>query len=160
MLVECIRAIGGVTIDGVVVYPCATRFEKQDNLKLVYFGSVGAIQFLWPSLLGDSRFSHLLEDFLKVTEVAPSPNRLPQELAEQLYRGGESGMGFFTFVVKFMSGREQFYSTGNFVDFLESSDGDDPESAVSVIPHERRQSEYLSDLPFTVCIVPEASGLA
>jgi hypothetical protein len=73
-----------------------------------------------------------------IAEVKESPIRLPAQFANEIYRNGESGMGYTIFTVVFSDGSRQAYGMGNAVDFIRYPDGKGPKDVVAVIPHEGR----------------------
>ena len=76
-----------------------------------------------------------------VVEVQESPTRLPAKFANEIYRSGESGMGYTTFTVVFADGMRQACATGNAVDFIRYPSGKLPKDVVAVIPHEGRRDD-------------------
>jgi hypothetical protein len=48
---------------------------------------------------------------------------LPPKIAQKIYDGGESGMGYYAFRLKFTDGSVQAYSTGGAVDFISLPEG-------------------------------------
>jgi len=73
-----------------------------------------------------------------VTDAEDSPTRLPARFANEIYRNGESGMGYTIFTVVFADGERQASGTGNGVDFIRYPDGKTPADVVAVLPHEGR----------------------
>ena len=70
-----------------------------------------------------------------VASISESPSRLPVQFANQLYRAGESGMGYCVFTVVFQNGSARKYVTGNAVDFLAYPFGLGPRDVIAVQPH-------------------------
>ena len=56
----------------------------------------------------------------KVVKILESPYRLPQMLAQELYRQGESAMGAYSFTVEFSDGTQLSYATDGLDDFLDT----------------------------------------
>lgn len=88
-----------------------------------------------------------------VAEVQDSPIRLPAQFATELYRHGESGMGYTIFTVVFADGHRQAWGGGNAVDFIRYPAGRGPDDVVQVIPHEgRRDSNIMTRPDWYVCL--------
>ena len=73
-----------------------------------------------------------------VSALDPSPNRLPHEIANKIYRGGESGMGYTVFKLQFKDGSTQAYLSGNAVDFIAYPPGKTAADVAAVEPHRGR----------------------
>jgi hypothetical protein len=87
-----------------------------------------------------------------LVSVVESPSRLPAPLATELYKAGESGMGYTVFTVIFKTmiqfiRRRKTYLTGNAVDFIEYPLGTGPKDVVSVLPHVGRRTASLARQP-------------
>ena len=92
-----------------------------------------------------------------VAEVEDSPTRLPAKFANEIYRNGESGMGYTIFTVVFANGFRQACVTGNAVDFIRYPPGKSPKDVVAVIPHEGRRDDSLVKAPeWYWCLYSEA----
>ena len=76
-----------------------------------------------------------IEDIAAVDE---SPCRLPPEIANKIYKAGESGMGYTVFTLFFSDGSKQAYLTGNAVDFVAYPPGKTLRDVVEVKPHAGR----------------------
>ncbi|HTS34236.1 MAG TPA: hypothetical protein VMH04_01115 [Candidatus Solibacter sp.] len=82
-----------------------------------------------------------------VASVAESPTRLPAQFANELYKRGESGMGYTIFTVVFADGRLQACASGNAIDFIRYPTGKGPKDVVAVLPHEGRRDDSLVKSP-------------
>ena len=71
-----------------------------------------------------------IEDVFAVEE---SHTRLPALFADELYRNGESGMGYTIFTVVFADGQWQACVTGNAVDLIRYPPGKGSRDVVAVI---------------------------
>ena len=85
-----------------------------------------------------------------VIEILDSSNRLPKRFADQIYKVGESGMGYFCFTVRFITGLSYVYYTGSIVDFIEYPKGMTTMEVVSVGPASQVKT-YLRDVPYVWC---------
>jgi hypothetical protein len=133
---------------GLAYYPCLVTLHDCTSLDRVYLVS----QAPWIKLWGvhprsDSGKSEVLvSDLLSVVE---SPSRLPAPFATELYKAGESGMGYTVFTVVFKTTipflrRRKTYLTGNAVDFIAYPLGKGPKDVVSVLSHVGRRSASLA----------------
>jgi hypothetical protein len=82
-----------------------------------------------------------------VASLAESPSRLPPQFANELYKAGESGMGYTIFTIVFSDGSRQAYLTGNAVDFLEYPEGKGPQNVTALLPHEGRNDGERKNAP-------------
>lgn len=99
----------------------------------------------------------LVEDILSIAE---SPSRLPASFANDLYRAGESGMGYIVFTVVFRRTipflrRRKSYVTGNAVDFIDYPLGKGPKDVVSVLPHVGRRVWNKASPRYCWCLYSE-----
>jgi len=93
-----------------------------------------------------------------VAQVPDSSSRLPARLANEIYRNGESGMGYTIFTVVFADGLRQACVTGNAVDFIRYPRHKGPKDVVAVIPHEGRRDDSLMESPeWYWCLYSEES---
>lgn len=123
--------------DGFTTYaPCEVRLasgEVRDRVYLVeahdYFAGRGD----WPDD-GPAEVVRI-QDIIGITS---SPTRLRADLADEVYREGESGMGYTIFTVVMRDGARLPFSVANAVDFPSWPPGTNPEDAVGVLPHEGR----------------------
>jgi hypothetical protein len=87
-----------------------------------------------------------------VRRIAESPFRLPARLADELYRAGESGMGYTVFTVEFGNSARQAYVAGNAVDFIDPPAGLRASDAVGVRPHEGRHDAGPRPIEYYWCL--------
>jgi hypothetical protein len=128
---------------GLAYYPCLLTMKDGTSMDRVYLAS----QAPWIKLWGiypnqDPGKSEVL--IADVVSVAESPSRLPAPFANELYKAGESGMGYAVFRVVFKGTipflhRRKSYVTGNAVDFIDYPLGKGPKDVVSVLPHVGRR---------------------
>jgi len=96
-----------------------------------------------------------------VASLIASPSRLPAKFANELYKAGESGMGYTVFTVVFsrrfglFPSRRDFV-TGNAVDFIQYPWGQGPKDVVAVLPHVgRRDSSFRPGPKYFRCLYSE-----
>jgi hypothetical protein len=77
----------------------------------------------------------------EVLSVRSSLSRLPAKFATKLYEGGESGMGFVVFTVRFSDGSQQAYVAGNAADFIRYPNEKKADDVVDVLPHVGRDTK-------------------
>lgn len=132
-------------------FPCLVRLKDGRTLDRVYV--VEARPYIahwgvWPDQ--DSHKNEVrVED---VAEIHESPSRLPANFATELYRAGESGMGYLVFTVRFSDGTEKSYASGNAVDFISLPLGKSGNDIAGVVPYEGRDRAVTSNVPYFWCI--------
>lgn len=118
-------------------YPCKVVITNGESVDCVYIEPEDLYIKYWgvfPENDSGKRYIWISE----IAQVEESPSRLPAQFANELYRSGESGMGYTIFTVVFADGTRQAYGTGNAVDFILYPSGKGQEDVVKVIPHEGR----------------------
>lgn len=140
------------SVDGDLEYfPCCVRTKDGRELDRVYV--VSARQYIakwgvWPDQ-DPHKFEIRLED---VAEIRESPTRLPPRFANELYRAGESGMGYIVFTVTFRDGTSEAYVGGNAIDFISLPRDRTPRDIVSVTPHAGRERAVAGNEPYYWCL--------
>jgi hypothetical protein len=136
---------------GLLYFPCRVTLRDGKILDAVYIEP--EIPYLQTWGMEDRGESVIrIEDVLKVED---SPTRLPPQFANEIYRGGESGMGYTIFTVLFSDGQRQAYATGNAVDFITYPEGKTPIDVVAVEPHEGRHSNPVTGPTYYWCLFSE-----
>src|SRR6266404_3576589 len=136
-------------------YPCLVRLNDATEVDRVYLVSEAPYIRHWGVYPGqDSGKSEVhVED---VASLKESPSRLPPQFANELYKAGESGMGYTLFVVVFSDGTRQAFLTGNAVDFIEYPQGKGPQDVTAVLPNEGRNDPGRREAPnYSWCIYSE-----
>ncbi len=144
--------------NGSVEYrPCAVVLRTGESLPRVYIVEESAYLEHWRVLPGEDsgRRAVCIES---VKSVSESPYRLPASLANEVYRSGESGMGYYVFQVLFRNGVRQSYLTGGAVDFIDSPPGCVVADAVAVFPHAGRQDAREQTMDYYWCLYGGATG--
>lgn len=118
-------------------YPCRVTLTDGRILDTVYIEPEGPYLALWGIYPENDRGKSWIwiED---VVTVEDSPTRLPAHFANELYRHGESGMGYTRFVVEFSDGTRQACISGNAIDFIRYPEGKGPNDVTAVLPHAGR----------------------
>jgi hypothetical protein len=144
--------------DGDLVYhPCRVVFENGEVLDTVYVVPEKPYLKYWGVYPEDDKGKRWIriED---VSAVEDSSTRLPARFADELYRNGESGMGYTIFTVVFADGQRQACVTGNAVDFIRYPPGKGPSDVVAVISHEgRRDDSLVKAPPWYWCLFSEST---
>jgi hypothetical protein len=114
-------------------YPCRVTLKSGESLDTVYILSEKPYLFYWGIYPEDDPAKKWIriED---IAEVEDSPIRLPARFAEEIYRRGESGMGYTVFTVVFADGSRQACVNGNAIDFVNYPLGKGPADAIEVLP--------------------------
>jgi hypothetical protein len=131
--------------------PCAVTLDDGSELPCVYVVDHEAYIRLW-GVYPESDSGKRAVPVSSVRHIEDSPNRLPAPLADELYRAGESGMGYTVFTVEFRDGRRQAYVTGNAVDFIDPPPGVRAADAVRVRTHEGRQGAKHPSVDYYWCL--------
>jgi hypothetical protein len=137
-------------------FPCAVTLKDGRRDGRVYLASAEPWfqkWGVWPE--SDPGKSWIrLED---VASVAESPWRLPAKFANELYRAGESGMGYTVFTVEFsgVTKLRRAYLTGNAVDFIEYPWRKGPKDVIGVLPHIGRDAKPRTGPRYSWCLFSE-----
>ena len=118
-------------------YPCGVRLTDGTLVDCVYV--VDAVDYIesWGVFPKDDRGKREVA-IETVTDIYPSPRRLPANLANQLYEAGESGMGYVIFTIVFEDGTHLPCHTGNAVDFIDLPSSFRDKRIQDVVPHAGR----------------------
>ena len=156
---ESLRKIESTQDGDLTYFPCSITLTSGETLDTVYIMPERPVMKLWEGYLQTDGAKRLIrvED---VAEVRDSPARLPARFANELYKHGESGMGYTIFTVVFSDGTRQAYVTGGGVDFLQYPPGKGPLDVTAVIPSEGREADSLVKAPPSYwCIYTDLTGI-
>jgi hypothetical protein len=129
--------------DGELFYfPCKARLRDGSSVDTVYVAPERTYLKYWGVYPEDDKgkLSVKIDD---VVEIESSPTRLPARFANEIYRNGESGMGYVVFTVLFADDEKQACVSGNAVDFIRYPARKGPKDVVGVIPHQGRRDDSL-----------------
>ena len=143
---EALKSIEPSRDGELVYYPCRAVLKSGEAFDTVYIVPEKPYVKQWGVYPENDRGKRWIrmED---IAEVQESPTRLPAQFANDIYRNGESGMGYTIFTVVFADGVRQACATGNAVDFIQYPIGKGPKDVVAVIPHEGRRNDSLVKSP-------------
>jgi len=129
-----------------VYYPCRAVLRSGKASDAVYIVAVEPYIKYWGVYPENDRGKKWIkmEDIAKIEE---SSIRLPAQYANEIYRNGESGMGYTIFTVVFADGTRQACVSGNAVDFIRYPIDKYPKDVVAVIPLEGRNDHPLVKSP-------------
>jgi hypothetical protein len=135
----------------IMYYPCRVVLKSGLTLDTVYIEPEKPYLRAWGIYPEDDKAkrSVRIEDVVKAED---SPTKLPFQFANEIYRNGESGMGYTIFTVVFSDGQRQACSTGNAVDFISYPDGKGPRDVVAVVPHEGKWANIVSAPEWYWCL--------
>jgi len=140
------------SIDGALRYfPCCVRLrvgQLVDRVYLVEAQSYISVWGVWPDQ-DAHKHEVKIED---VVEIFESPTRMPVNFANELYRAGESGMGYTVFTMRFRDGSEHAVATGNAIDFVPFPAGQTAADIIEVVPHHGHERAVDSTQPYYWCI--------
>jgi hypothetical protein len=89
----------------------------------------------------------------EVHSIKDSRSQLPAKFANELYACGETGMGYYGFMVVFASGLRQTHVTGDLVDFIQYPTGLTKNDVLSVVPNVRPASDsYVKGPEYNWCL--------
>jgi hypothetical protein len=143
---EALKSIEPSRDGELVYYPCRTVLKSGEAFDTVYIVPEKPYVKHWGVYPENDRGKRWIriED---IAEVQESTTRLPAQFANEIYRNGESGMGYTIFTVVFADGVRQACATGNAVDFIQYPLGKGPKDVVAVIPHGGRRGDSLVNSP-------------
>lgn len=136
---EALKTIEPSRDGEIVYYPCRAVLKSGEVFDAVYIVAekLYVKHFgLYPENLPGKQWIRM-ED---IAEVQESPTRLPAKFANEIYRKGESRMGYTKFTVVFADGLRRTWDSanGSAIDFIHYPLGKGPRDVVAVIPHEAR----------------------
>lgn len=145
--------------DGIMRYwPAQVTLSDGTTHSCVYFADASEYIKVWGVWPDDDSG----KDEIKAEDVAiisPSPSRLSLKFAEQLYRAGESGMGYTVFELLYSDGSKSAHLAGNAVDFVRLPAGKQPADIVNVLPHAGRDSKAHIETPdYAWCLFSPPPG--
>jgi hypothetical protein len=135
-------------------YPCRVSLRDGSALDAVYIEPEKPYLRMWGVYPEDDRGKRSVS-IDEVVTVEDSPLRLPAQFANEIYRNGESGMGYTIFTVFFSDGTRQACATGNAVDFIRYPYGKRPSDVIAVLPHEGRNADPVSAPHWYWCLYSE-----
>jgi hypothetical protein len=133
-------------------YPCQVTLNDGQVIDNVYI--VDAQEYInkwgvWPS---DDSGKHEIE-LSKVGQISDSPNRIPPNIANLIYKAGESGMGYCIFTLKFKDGTTQAFGGGGAIDFVQYPKDKSGKDIQDVLVHEGRNScNIIKPLKYFWCL--------
>ena len=135
-------------------FPCRVTLKDGSVFDAVYIVPELPYLRVWGIYPEDDqgKRSIQIEDVAKLED---SQARLPARFANELYKHGESGMGYTIFTLLFANGERQACFTGNAVDFICYPDGQGPNSVVAVLPHEGRDAKPVKGPDWYWCLYSE-----
>jgi hypothetical protein len=136
-------------------YPCRVTLRNGVVLDTVYIEPEKPYLRMWGVYPEDDRGKRFVS-IDDVVSVENSPQRLPARFANEIYRNGESGMGYTVFTVVFVDGTRQACVTGNAVDFIRYPEGKGPSDVIAVRPHEGRNAGPWKAPEWYWCLYSEA----
>jgi hypothetical protein len=128
-----------------LVHPCVYVVDAQ-----AYINTWG----VWPED-DTGKTSIRVED---VSSLSESPFRLPRAFANELYRAGESGMGYTVFTLVFSDHSEIAVVGGNAIDFVPLPEGKTARDIVRVVAHKGRDRNPVSSPKYSWCLFGSGEG--
>ena len=131
-------------------YPCKVTLKNGQMIDCVYVVELQTYVKTWGKYPNenDGKTMVSIDD---VVEIEESPARLPNQIANKLYKAGETGMGYTIATFIFKDGTKQ--SLINAHDFIEYPSGKNKDDVRDVLPHKGQKDSNLKDGPnFYYCI--------
>lgn len=134
--------------------PCKVVFKNGQEYPCVYVMDAQTYINVWGEWpdTGTGKKSLNIDD---VTLIEESPFRVPAQFATEIYRSGESGMGYFIFIVLFNDGTSQAYLTGGAIDFIDLPNGKKSSDISAVYPHQGHDSKCKRGREYYWCLFGE-----
>jgi hypothetical protein len=144
--------------DGKLEYrPCSVTLTNGTTVPCVYVMDAQSYIDAWGVWPEDDKGKRHIS-IVDVASISESPFRLPPRFANELYRAGESGMGYCILTLVFSDGTEQVCLSGNAIDFVQLPDGKSVADLIAVIPHKGRNAPYVESPKYSWCLFGEGSG--
>lgn len=126
--------------------PCQVTVASGELIDRVYVIDAGSYMSLWGIDPNDDPAKQAIS-ITDVVAIESSPTRLPRQFANEIYRAGESGMGYTVFTVVTAAGNEVPFLGGNAIDFPAWPAGVGPNDIQRVLPHvgRDRRTEPIAD---------------
>lgn len=138
--------VASVPLTDGLYHPCSVILDDGCLVDRVYLAAAEPWFRTWGIWPEDDSGKRSV-DIRRVASINESPSRLPARFADELYKAGESGMGYTIFTVRFRDGSSMAVGTGNAVDFIDYPDGQSPQTVVDVLPHIGRDDPHLRSGP-------------
>jgi hypothetical protein len=132
-------------------FPCSVVLKTGSQLDCVYVVSQAPYIRYWGIYPEDDPGKSVIL-VQNVQAVRESAYRLPVEVANTLYRSGESGMGYTVFTLEFADGSTQSYMAGNTVDFIDYPAYKTASDVVRVLPNVGRDSNPRQGKAYYWCL--------
>jgi len=145
------QIISSKTNIGNEYYPCSVLLEKGEQLECVYLADINKFKgtTIYNLERDDSDIYVNITDVIKITE---SPHRLPPNISQKIYQGGETAMGGTIFTIEFSDNTEQLYGCGSLIDFLPLPPGKTMNDIINVRLHTVPiRTKYLRGLDYKFC---------
>jgi hypothetical protein len=131
--------------------PCQVTLKNGEIINNVYVVEESSYMKTWGVMPdADTGKKYILID--NVSEINESPNRLQASLANKIYDGGESGMGYCLFKILFDNGLTTDVCTGNAVDFVPFPNGLTTQNIKDVLPHQASRKNFVNGLEYYWCL--------
>lgn len=126
-------------------FPCSVLLKSGELIDKVYVTEAQPYLDNWTAW-PDQDAAKLEICLENVAEIQASANRIPVQLANELYQAGESGMGYLIFTARFKDGSLKPYLVGGVMDFITPPPGLNVSDMIEVEPHVGRENVDQSDL--------------
>jgi len=131
--------------------PCQVTLKNGDIIANVYIQEEESYLNTWgvmPDADSGKKYV-LIED---VTEIKESSHRLQPDLANKIYKAGESGMGYCLYKLILDNGQTIDVCTGNAVDFVPLPIGLTTKNIKDVLPHQASRKNFVNGPEYYWCL--------
>jgi len=152
LLLAQLRAVPP-TGDGIEYRPCRVCLDDGSWQDHVYVQEVDS--WLYHRGAAPATDGRREVPFARVQEIRDSASRLPVDIAQTLYRAGETNMGGISFALITRGAQRITAEAGGAVDFVDLPEGIAPSDIVGVEPHARDARfgrHRRTTLPFAWCL--------
>ena len=144
----------------IAYYPSQIKLRNGDIIDRVYIIDFKDYMKLKNNILPEDDNAI---DIKNVINIQESPLRLPVQLANKMYKAGESGMGYCIFTLVLKGGKTLPYMMGNMIDFPNLPKEILPLFITDIIPHigrecfsEKTDDPYKKSAKYYWCIFKDS----
>jgi hypothetical protein len=139
---------------GIIFYPCSVQTTTGQLVSCVYITEETGYFRRWGVWPEDDKGKHAIH-VNEISSIAESPCRLPARYANELYKAGETGMGYQIFTVRFKTNIDQTYLAGGVLDFINYPKGLREDDILQVSAGQSGHPPYLRIPTYYWCLYSE-----
>ena len=131
--------------------PCQVTLKNGDIIDNVFIQEEEIYLKAW-GVMPDSDPGKRFVLIEEVSDIRESPNRIRPELANKIYKAGESGMGYSLHKLILDNGQTIDICTGNAVDFVSLPNGLTVKNIKDVLPHQASRKNFMKGPEYYWCL--------